>query len=423
MDDGNALLLLILFILQPFLPFLSTLSISCVPFLRSEGVRLACVQGASSFLSWFDPALLQVVERLREFMALAHRRNVWHEHTRFPFDDLSIALPNKIIKSYLPRLWKYTGVRARAEGFLDLEGRGIVQGRYSHAALAVILRALKFSEAGRGVSSELKSQLDRALADHAHSPSFDHVMSRIFNNVAKLVCKTGHNKEMAYAMADWFQVYAAENYIHPESLFNYIIALDGLQADMTGPLHTLLREESLRSADVQIIWKYLRPITRKKLTSLWNDHIRTVKPRRAIRAPGHGLIEAGDWSWGEIERRYREDPDPIIIRLGRRHRALRDDFDTDDDYWTDTDASSDDDGDYCPYAYGSPRVHDPSSFHPLPGPSHAPPRLCGPPRFMVQPGHCSPLPPMGAAHLGPLVARPAAPRRGYSYPIYPTYPI
>ncbi|KAI4265326.1 MAG: hypothetical protein L6R38_009502 [Xanthoria sp. 2 TBL-2021] len=344
-------------------------------------------------------------------MALARRRNSWHQHTNFPFGNASITLPNEIIKTYLPRLWSRARRRAQAEGYLDLEELGIVQGRYCHAALSVILRALKFSEAGRGVANELRRQLDRARADHAHhTPSLEYAMSRIFYNVAQLVRKTGPNQEMAYAMAEWFEAMAVDRYIHPEFLFIYIIALDGLRADMTGPLHTLLREAPMRSADVQIICERLRPITRKRLMSFWKDHIKIGRPRRAILPRGNGLIEGGDVCWGDIVRSYEEDPNSIIVRLGRRHRASRNDRETDDDYSTDTDTSEDDD-EYCPYAYGFPRVHDPSSFHPLHGPLHAPPRLCGPPPFMIPLGRC--IPPLLEA--GPLPLRPQF-GRFQSYP-------
>ncbi|KAL9032131.1 MAG: hypothetical protein Q9180_006681 [Flavoplaca navasiana] len=180
-------------------------------------------------------------------MAIPRHRNSWY-HTTFPLGNTSIRLPNDIIKSYLPILWRSYGRRALAKGYLDLEGLRIVQGPCCGTALTVLLRALEFSEAGHGVSSELKKQLDRSLTVHAnnHRQPPELAMSKIFRNVATLVYKTGRNKEMAYAMAEWFAVFAAEHRIRTQGLVNYITALDRLGVDMKGPLHTLLREKRLR---------------------------------------------------------------------------------------------------------------------------------------------------------------------------------
>ncbi|KAI4277974.1 MAG: hypothetical protein LQ337_001357 [Flavoplaca oasis] len=349
-------------------------------------------------------------------MALPRHRNSSY-HTIFPLGDTSISLPNDIIKSYLPTLWRYYGRRALAKGYLDLEGLRIVQGPCCRTALSVLLRALEFSEAGHGVSSELKKQLDRSLTVHAnHHQLPELAMSKIFRNVAILVYKTGQNKEMTYAMAEWFAVFAAEHRIRTQGLVNYITALDKLGADMKGPLHTLLRETRLRSSHVETICGKLRPSTRKSLRRLWRDQNRLHQPRRAILPPREDLIEGGDLCTRDIIRIHQDDPDSIVVRLGPRHRIPRDDFETDDDYSTDTDTdTSDDDDDYCTNPDCWARVHDPSSFHPFNGLPFVPHHVNGLAPIMPPPPRHFGSPLMGAAHPGLTMARPPL-RRGFSLP-------
>ncbi|KAI4260981.1 MAG: hypothetical protein L6R42_003813 [Xanthoria sp. 1 TBL-2021] len=348
-------------------------------------------------------------------MALAHRRNFWNQHTKFPVGKTSVTLPNEIIKSYLPALWSLKGRWAQTEGILDLEELGLVRGHSCRTALLVILKALRTSETSFGVANELKRQLDNAADQALRTPSPEHAMSKIFENVAWLIRKTGQHPEMAYATSEWFSRFAARHELDMESMFSYVIALDQLRATMTGPLRSLLRQEPLTRADIRIMCRHLRQKSSRELIRLWNEQNKNVRPRprRSIHPSAERLVPGGALRLRDIERRYREDPDSIIVRLGRKHRASRNDFEIDDDYSTDTDTSDDDDDEYCPYAYGFPRVRDPSSFHPLPGLPHAPPRLCGPPPFMVPPGRC--IPPLLEA--GPLPLRPQFGRFHSSYPI------
>ncbi|KAL8903143.1 MAG: hypothetical protein Q9171_007503 [Xanthocarpia ochracea] len=347
-------------------------------------------------------------------MALAHRSNFSHHHTEFPLSNKVIKLPNEILKSYLPRLWRLEGRWAKAKGYLDLEELGIVRGHYCQVALLVLLKALKASDSGYGVASELKTQLGRALADHAsHAPSPGHAMAKIFGNVAKLIRKLSRHQEMAYAMTEWFATFAAENNIHPEPMFHYIVALDQLRVNMTGPLRSLLRHGPLTSADITIICEPLRPKTRKTLISLWKEHKKQGLSRRSTPSSEQRLVEGGDVCWRDIKRKYLQDPDSIIVRLGPRNRAVRDRYETDDDYSTDTDITDDDD---CwPYGHGQPHVRDPSSYHALHG---SPPILRRPlidhPPFLAQPRRCSPLI-MKAGHPVPCPVRPI-PARFHSFP-------
>ena len=373
------------------------------------------VENASSSSPPLIPLSISYLSAAKEVMALARHRNSSY-HTIFPLGNASVILPNDIIKSYLPSLWRCHGRRALAKGYLDLEGLRIVQGPCCRTALTVLLRALEFSEAGHGVSSELKKQLDRSLTVHAnnhHQPP-ELAMSKIFRNVAILVYETGRNKEMAYAMAEWFAVFAAEHRIRTQGLVNYIKALDRLGADMKGPLHTLLREKRLSSSDVKFICRKLRPSTRKNLRMLWREQTRLYQPRRAILPPREDLIEGGDLSIRDIIRIHQDDPDSIVVRLGPRHRIPRVDLETDDDCSTDTDTdTSDDDDDYCTDPDCRARVHDPSSFHPFNGLPFVPYHLNGIAPMMSPPRHFgSPL--MGATHPG-LMARPPL-RRGFSLP-------
>ncbi|KAL8782143.1 MAG: hypothetical protein Q9213_005647 [Squamulea squamosa] len=337
-----------------------------------------------------------------------------HLQIDFPCGDKIITLPTEIIKSYLPRLWQSVGRWAKAEGWLDLEGLSIVQGRHCQKALHVILKALKKSQAGCGVASELKAQLDRVRADNANrAPSPEYTMSKIFSNVAKLVRKLGPHQEMAYAMTEWFAIFAAERLIHPESMFQYIIALDRLRVNMTGPLHALLQDYHWDAADIQLICESLRRPTGKRLISLWKDYKKQDSSRRSALPPGRGLIEGGDICLRDILRQYRRDPDSIIVRVGSRNRKLRDWYDSDDGYLTDTDTIDDDE--FRPYTLGPPRIRDPSSYHPFHGFPHVPHPLQYP-DFPAPPRRCSPLL-LEADYPAPLPIRPS-PMRVHSAPSF-----
>ncbi|KAL8853888.1 MAG: hypothetical protein Q9221_001359 [Calogaya cf. arnoldii] len=351
-------------------------------------------------------------------MALAHRHYSQYQHTNFPVGDKSIDLRNETIKSYLPTLWSRRGRWAQTEGYLDLEGLGLVGGPLCRRALLVILKALKKSENGSGVGHELKGQLQDALVNHTHhTPSPEHTMSKIFSHVARLIRKTGQHREMAYAMSDWFNCFAARNELDFESRFWYIVALDQLQTSMTGPLLSLLRQEPLTRAEVQLFCRYLGARGRKELQQLWKNHKFNgrPRPRRPIRVSADGVVLGGDVGLEDVIRRYNQDPDSIVLRFGRRHRRIpRHDFEADDDYSTDTESDTSGDDEYCPYAQCQPRVHDPSSFHPIHGLSHVAPRYCGHSPFMVTSGIVN-TQLLEAGIPGHMQGRPSM-IRGYSSP-------
>ncbi|KAL8696626.1 MAG: hypothetical protein Q9201_007565 [Fulgogasparrea decipioides] len=252
-----------------------------------------------------------------------------------------VSLPKETVKSYLPRLWQLHGELASVDGFVDLEPFVAVRNEKTRIALEVILNALEDSEAGHGVATELKMQLDDAQNRYAEP-----MMSRIFKAVADLLRQFGRHQEMAYAMSEWFTVHAAEEYIPPEIMFRYIVALDRLRADMTAPLHSFLRRVCLSSADLRnpSTRRSLRPKTLKKLRTLWKDHRKTPQPARY--AQGR-LIAGGDLDLEEVVQRYHHDPDSILVDPSptKRLRRTHNDFDDEDVYSRLSDAF--DDHDIC----------------------------------------------------------------------------
>ncbi|KAL8733778.1 MAG: hypothetical protein Q9181_003472 [Wetmoreana brouardii] len=251
-----------------------------------------------------------------------------------------VSLPKEKVKSYLPRLWQLHGELASVEGFLDLGPFFAVRNEKTRIALEVILNALEDSEAGHGVASELKTQLDDARSSYAEP-----TMSSIFKAVADSLRQFGRHQEMAYAMSEWFTVHAAEEYIPPEIMFRYVVALDRLRADMTAPLHSFLRHVRLSSADLRSpsTRRSLRPKTLKKLRTLWKDHRKDLQPAR--HAQGR-LIAGGDLDLEEVVRLYRHNPDSILADTGlTKHLRRTHDFDEGDLYSSLSDAF--DDHDIC----------------------------------------------------------------------------
>ncbi|KAL8711876.1 MAG: hypothetical protein Q9220_003820 [cf. Caloplaca sp. 1 TL-2023] len=233
----------------------------------------------------------------------------------------SITLPKETIKSYLPRLWRRNGHQALASGYLDLTVLVETRGTAAQTALCVILRALKDLEES-GVASELKAQLSM-IEDRCAS---ERSVRSIFHWIAKLLHPHGPlgcHREMVYAMSEWFSLHAAENTLEPEHIFAYIVALDWLQADMTGPLHSCLRQLSISPNDARRLSAHglLRRKTVKKLYQLCQDDWKRNGHKRAlVHSSSHRLIEGGDLTIEDIIRQYQKDPDSILINLRSNHR-------------------------------------------------------------------------------------------------------
>ncbi|KAL8672843.1 MAG: hypothetical protein Q9168_002719 [Polycauliona sp. 1 TL-2023] len=300
-------------------------------------------------------------------MALALRGSSWHDTQFLLLGGSTIILPNETIKSYLPKLWRRYRDSAQARGYLDFQKLGYVRGPFTQDAARVVLKALQPSAFGDGVANELQNQLDNVLADrvHLHVELPKHTMSEIFGHVADLIRMTGRHREMAYAMSEWFTRLAARCEIDALSMFSYIDALDRLGTSMTGPLRALLGQARLTSRDVRFYRQNLRRRTVRELMELLKDYDMDGRrsPRRSMIPAAPGLIRGGDLSLEELALIHRENPDSILYRVGRgrRRKASRNNFETDDDYLTDSETSDDDD--FCPHPHCNPRVHDPSSWH------------------------------------------------------------
>lgn len=247
------------------------------------------------------------------------------QRIQFLIGDRPISLSQKVIKSYLPRLWRSHARYAVTTGYLDLEEVVAVHSEARHIALLIVLNALQASETQLGVPSELKHELTHAMNHYAgHKESPEPLMSRIFTNVARYLHLFSRHQEMTYAMSDWFTIYAAENHLSSRRLFDYVIALDFLGADMTAPLHSFLRRTRLTSADLHSphLRRYLRPKTLKKLRTLYKDHKKELKPAR------NRLIAGGDLDLEEIVQQYLQDPDSIVVNPApsKRHGCAHDDL-------------------------------------------------------------------------------------------------
>lgn len=271
-------------------------------------------------------------------MALQHHARPF-QSTRIPIGADTISLPNEIIKSYLPNLWRFKGRRALARGHLNLERLVFGEGDSARIALSIILIALEASKTDRGVASELKIQLDDARDKYTlNRPDPERAMCRIFCNVVELLdprSALGRHQEMAYAMSGWFTDLAAEGIMHSHTLFSYVQALGLLEADMTAPLLCFLRRIDVRSCDLRY-WtrdRVFRQKTIRKMRFLLKSH-----PGEASLVPRDGLISGGDLRAKEIIKQWRRDPGSITIDLRPQRQGRLDD----DGYATYSDSDLDD---------------------------------------------------------------------------------
>ncbi|KAL8929297.1 MAG: hypothetical protein Q9208_001380 [Pyrenodesmia sp. 3 TL-2023] len=253
-------------------------------------------------------------------MALRHRARpfTWVE---ISVGQETISLPNEIIKTYLPNLWRRQSGRLMASGNINLERLAQGERRNVRLALSIILNALEAAKANHGVASELRWQLHEAWSNHATDDMDpEQEMCTTFCDVVELLkpgSAFGSNDEMTYALSEWFTTLAAEGDLHPRTMFRYVKALDRLRTDMTGPVLALLRCYDFRQSDLQR-WtrrRFFRPATLKKLRSLMRS-----RPREGSVAPIHGLIRGGDLDPEQIWDLSQVDPDSIIIDLDRLNR-------------------------------------------------------------------------------------------------------
>ncbi|KAL9026680.1 MAG: hypothetical protein Q9196_004693 [Gyalolechia fulgens] len=260
-----------------------------------------------------------------------------YQHILFAVGEDLISLSNATIKSYLPNLWRSMGRRAMIEGHIDLESLVIGRGLNTRLALSIILNALKASESETGVSNELKRELDDARATYAAAePDPEGAMLRIFKSVAILLSPhnaLGRHDEMAYAMSEWCTILATEDDMHPATIFDYILVLDLLQADVTGPLHSLLRRSRISPASIRRLDAEggLRPRTMKKFRELWKDHRKSWGPESRLRAsPDSDLIPGHYLSLTELIRRWHQNPESITVDLGPKRRRDHRRYDEDE---------------------------------------------------------------------------------------------
>ncbi|KAL8718290.1 MAG: hypothetical protein Q9225_004553 [Loekoesia sp. 1 TL-2023] len=295
-----------------------------------------------------------------------------------------------------------------ARGLFNLERLVTGTGNNGLIAINIILDALKESETQCGVATELKTQLDVARDSYAADKADpERAMCSIFCNVAEFLdprYALGRQKGMAYAMSEWFTILAAENVIHPEILFKYVLALDKLRADMTDPLHAFLRYVDVHPSNIQdwAAWRVFRPRTLKKMKALSKGCHRKEGP-----AAGNHLYTGRDLHWKDIKDQWRHDPDSIIVDLGpKRHREYQH-YEDDDDYSTFDDI--DYDNRVCPCGPMRCNHHSCLPHQPLLGPHPWIPPPYGPqwqhPVLMAPPRLPSPMP-MGHGIPAPIATRP-----------------
>ncbi|KAL8996402.1 MAG: hypothetical protein Q9188_006577 [Gyalolechia gomerana] len=259
-------------------------------------------------------------------MALQHYARPY-QHIEFPVGEDTISLSNATIKSYLPNLWRRNGRRAMTRGHIDLEELVIGKGKNARLALAIILYALKASESEAGVSSELKRRLDHARANCAATePDPEQATHKIFKSVATLLRPynaLGRHNEMAYAMSEWCTVVVAEDDMHPSTIFQYILALDQLHADVTAPLHSLLRRCPISPAQVRHLAadRLLRQRTMKKFRNLWKDYQKSWGSKSHLRRSLDSDLISGIYlDVEELIQQWEDDPDSITIDLGPKRQ-------------------------------------------------------------------------------------------------------
>ncbi|KAL8725068.1 MAG: hypothetical protein Q9166_007599 [cf. Caloplaca sp. 2 TL-2023] len=236
-------------------------------------------------------------------------------------------------------------------------------------ALSVILKTLKRSETGDGVATELKYELDiaREICASYSASSTEQMMSRVFSNIAKLLRPDGPlgcHHEIFYAMSEWFDLLAAEddNDIPPGPMVEYLVALDLLHQDMTGPIHAFCRRLPMRSDILRALYGNIRPKTFRKMRLLWKDHHN--KHGLIRQSSSEHLISGRRLFPQELLDQYYADPDSILVNVGPRRRKYARHFDYDNGFSSASDISDDDD-DFCRYRQRQLAGYD-YSFHPAP---------------------------------------------------------
>ncbi|KAI4178080.1 MAG: hypothetical protein LQ346_007572 [Caloplaca aetnensis] len=340
-------------------------------------------------------------------MALRHRGHGFRS-IEILLGEETIRLPNEIIRTYLPNLWRYSGRRATIRGIINLER--VMEGKpeSKRLALSIILRALEASKTDRGVASELKLQLHLAHDRHVmNHPDPERAMCITFSNVVKLLeprSLLGRNEELAYALSEWFTTLAAENILQQGTVIHYVKALDRLRAEMTGPVLALLRCD-VRDSHLQC-WtraRCFRQTTLRKMRSLMAS-----RPRQGLSLPNHGLVRGGDVDPLDVLDLYMHDPDSIMIdpRYLRPNRVY-------DGGYSTSDSASDSEDDFYTSRYPLDHGYLPPVNGVRLGPHHlglpdprdrflAPqarilPRRSQSPRLMIE--------------HAPIIARPGPPRR------------
>ncbi|KAL8966524.1 MAG: hypothetical protein Q9183_003337 [Haloplaca sp. 2 TL-2023] len=234
---------------------------------------------------------------------------------QFGVADSAIPLSRKVVKSYLPQLWRLLAQSPGWGGFVDLERLVRARTDAAYIALQILLNALRASEQGLGPSSELKEKLTRAIRLHTgHKRSPEPLSSKIFTMLASYLERLSRHQELTYAMSEWFAIHAAGNVLSPATLFAYVVALDHLGADMTAPLNAFMRTGSLSSDALHnlALQRKLRPGTIKQWKRLCRDQINEL---RSARHSPPRLLAGGKVDVEELLEQYRRDPDSIIIDL------------------------------------------------------------------------------------------------------------
>ncbi|KAL8693241.1 MAG: hypothetical protein Q9218_001914 [Villophora microphyllina] len=248
-------------------------------------------------------------------MAAQHRVRSPKEIS-FVLDHTEVeALPRATVRLYLRRLWRSQVAFISATGYIDLNVVVIRANAHAGIAMGILFDALADPGTDFGVATKLKSRLDVEASRYAHTMAPEHIMLRKFTNLARILHAFSGHQELKYAMSEWFTIYAAETVLSGDTLFEYVLALDDLEVDMTGPLHALLRRTRISPSVWQSIQhsRRLRPKTSRKLFYLVKDQQKKTQSARHVEG---GLITGGDLRPEDIIEHWLNDPESVLIDLG-----------------------------------------------------------------------------------------------------------
>lgn len=258
-------------------------------------------------------------------MALNHYVRPY-QRMKFLVRENIITLSNATIKTYLPNLWRWNCRNVQTRGYIDLESHMMYTGPNTHFALFIVLNALKDSETGAGVSTELKTQLDIARANFAAvQPDPESATERIFRSVARLLnprSGLGRHNEMAYAMSEWCTNLVADDDMEYRTIFKYIIDLDTVHANVTSLLNCLLPRWPLTPAMVEdlLAGGYFGRATTNRIERALKTHGQGWVPKSRGRVSlGPDTVPGYSLSPKELVGQWHDDLESTLDLRPKRH--------------------------------------------------------------------------------------------------------